>query len=87
VGISLCAIGLGMRVLGEIVGITGIPLCHGSYAGAFFGLAVLASYLYLFKIFYAKTYVAGKSNVANGAARLHKKKPVAATASVSAKDD
>lgn len=101
VGLSLCAIGLTMRILGEIVGIPGIPLCHGCYEGAFFGLGVLASYLYLFRIFYANTY-RHTSLKANGSTRLHgaatataggaeaamtKKNDDIPTANVSSKDD
>lgn len=34
----------------------GVVQCHGSYEAAFFGIGVLASYLYLFVLLYRDSY-------------------------------
>jgi hypothetical protein len=58
VGLIGCLGGLLPRTLFDL-GVTSLPRCHGEYEGAFFGIAVLATYLYLFIELYQKSYSKG----------------------------
>jgi len=48
--------GVALRILGDILGFSWAPLCHGTWSGSFFALAILLSYLLLFYKMYKETY-------------------------------
>jgi fatty acid elongase 3 len=66
VGLVGCFGGLLPRTLFDL-GVTSLPRCHGEYEGAFFGIGVLATYLYLFVELYKQSYSkGGKGKSAKG---------------------
>jgi len=78
IALLLCAGGLMMRILGELVGIKAFPLCHGCYEGAFFGLFILGSYLYLFRLLYQATYSKSSSSSVSPKSSKNNGKPKSA---------
>jgi len=58
VGLIGCLGGLLPRTLFDL-GVTSLPRCHGEYEGAFFGIGVLATYLYLFIELFKNSYSKG----------------------------
>jgi hypothetical protein len=57
--VTACVGGLAPRWINTL-GIADAPLCHGNYAGGYFGTAILASYLVLFIKMYHQKYDAQK---------------------------
>jgi len=67
VALSACVIGLLSRTLNAL-GVWWLPRCHGEWLGAYFGVGVLATYLYLFVELYKDMY---KAKQQSGAGRAH----------------
>jgi len=55
VGVVACVAVLSSRVA-AVFGVPGALPCHGHTYGAFFGIGILLSYLYLFIVFFRATY-------------------------------
>lgn len=81
IALIACLSGFSLRVMHDTVGTVNLPgfeqpfkvlQCHGGYAGAFFGIFILFSYLILFVRFYDNTYKqAGKAHKGDKRVKAH----------------